>query len=119
MMFYANYLRFMERAAARLVGADVAGTLLRNEGLAFGLQSADGIKYSVAAVLGVARFYSSSHAGGGAQRGRARDEHNECMSSPHHLRALAGCNNRTPALRAVALMQRSQSSVSLGASCEV
>ena len=51
-MFYANYLRFMERAAARLVGADVAGTLLRNEGLAFGLQSADGIKYSVAAVLG-------------------------------------------------------------------
>ena len=50
---------------------------------------------------------------GGAQRGRARDEHNECMSSPHHLRALAGCNNRTPALRAVALMQRSQSSASL------
>ena len=51
-MFYANYLRFMERAAARMVGADTAGKLLRDDGLAFGLQSADGIKYSVAAVLG-------------------------------------------------------------------
>ena len=35
------------------------------------------------------------------------------MSSPHHLRVLAGCNNRTSASRAVALRQRSQSSASL------
>ena len=34
------------------------------------------------------------------------------MSSPHHLRDLAGCNNRTPGLRASALGQRSESSAS-------
>ena len=52
-VYYGNYVRFFERAAAStLVGMTEAGRLLRHKRLGLGMISADGVKYSSAAVLG-------------------------------------------------------------------
>jgi len=57
--FYANYLKFWERAAVAMLGAPNIGKLLHDDerqlsrfGLSFGLQSAHGLKYSTPARLG-------------------------------------------------------------------
>ena len=52
-VYWANYLRFIERAAVAAVGPDVIGSAFSaSPQRLFGLQSASGIKYSVAARLG-------------------------------------------------------------------
>lgn len=51
-VFYANYIRFFERAAVAAIGASTISRLLRDEQLVFGLQSAHQMKYAMAATLG-------------------------------------------------------------------
>ena len=52
-VFYANYLKFFERAAMAAVGAEAIGAARRRSpDLLFGLHSADGLRYSVPATLG-------------------------------------------------------------------
>ena len=51
-VFYANYLRFWERAAVTALGAPGIGERMRRDGKLFGLQSAHGMRYAAAATLG-------------------------------------------------------------------
>ena len=52
-VFYANYLKFFERAAVDALGpAAIGSSLAPPSNLLFGLQSADGLRYSVPATLG-------------------------------------------------------------------
>lgn len=52
-VYYANYLRFVERAAFAAVGPEAVGAALGGTpSLSFGLRSANGVKYAAAARLG-------------------------------------------------------------------
>ena len=61
-VYYANYLRYFERAAASMVGTEAAGAQLE-EGLAFGLTSAHGLKIAAPARLGDACVVRSTALG--------------------------------------------------------
>lgn len=50
--YYANYVRFFERAAYAWLGASACGNLLQSEGLLLGVEALDGLKYADAALLG-------------------------------------------------------------------
>ena len=50
--YYANYVRFFERAAYAWLGARACGDLMRAQGHLLGVEALDGLKYADAALLG-------------------------------------------------------------------
>ena len=51
-VFYANYLKFWERATVAALGSAKINKLLREDDMLFGVQQAHGMRYSNPAVLG-------------------------------------------------------------------
>ena len=49
--YYANYVRFFERAAYAWLGAKACGDLMRAQGHLLGVEALDGLKYADAALL--------------------------------------------------------------------
>ena len=50
--YYANYVRFFERAAYDWLGASMCGELLHSRGLLLCIEALDGLKYAEPALLG-------------------------------------------------------------------
>ena len=51
-VYYANYMRFFERAAYEWLGTSACGDLMRSKGLLLGIEALDGLKYAEPALLG-------------------------------------------------------------------